>query len=90
MNLLLFKVWISYDKRRWGASFLNLRFENDVKTYGIQTHLKCTVLCCQFENDVKTYGIQTFGQDEKEFYQFENDVKTYGIQTYNIDTDTAF
>ena len=41
------------------SSFLNLRFENDVKMYGTQT------LCFQcravilFENDVKMYGTQT-------------------------------
>ena len=36
-----------------------LRFENDVKMYGIQTYkraIKCKVM---FENDVKMYGIQT-------------------------------
>ena len=41
------------------SSFLNLRFENDVKMYGTQTlpSGKCTA--AQFENDVKMYGTQT-------------------------------
>ncbi len=34
-------------------------FENDVKTYGIQTETSIDVLRFVFENDVKTYGIQT-------------------------------
>ncbi len=38
---------------------MNLRFENDVKTYSIQTHLKITAAAPPFENDVKTYSIQT-------------------------------
>ena len=41
------------------SSFLNLRFENDVKMYGTQTsdlEDRCNVL---FENDVKMYGTQT-------------------------------
>ena len=41
------------------SSFLNLRFENDVKMYGTQTSdLMCTCPF-QFENDVKMYGTQT-------------------------------
>ena len=42
-----------------GISFLNLRFENDVKMYGIQTPLSSAEPSEQFENDVKMYGIQT-------------------------------
>ena len=41
------------------SSFLNLRFENDVKMYGTQTS---TIICrwsSLFENDVKMYGTQT-------------------------------
>ena len=38
---------------------MNLRFENDVKTYSIQTVMLAHVCCTQFENDVKTYSIQT-------------------------------
>ena len=41
------------------SSFLNLRFENDVKMYGTQTlvcHRQTQLL---FENDVKMYGTQT-------------------------------
>ena len=41
------------------SSFLNLRFENDVKMYGTQTLTKCVVLEVAFENDVKMYGTQT-------------------------------
>ena len=41
------------------SSFLNLRFENDVKMYGTQTELKCVLTIRRFENDVKMYGTQT-------------------------------
>ena len=41
------------------SSFLNLRFENDVKMYGTQTHLVQLVRLRSFENDVKMYGTQT-------------------------------
>ena len=41
------------------SSFLNLRFENDVKMYGTQTDLLMFSLLCSFENDVKMYGTQT-------------------------------
>ena len=42
-----------------GMSFLNLRFENDVKKYGIQTLPYSPKFPQGFENDVKKYGIQT-------------------------------
>ena len=41
-----------------GISFLNLRFENDVKLYGIQALITCLTSPITFENDVKLYGIQ--------------------------------
>ena len=41
------------------SSFLNLRFENDVKMYGTQTPGKDTEAVYRFENDVKMYGTQT-------------------------------
>ena len=41
------------------SSFLNLRFENDVKMYGTQTLLRSWRLLWTFENDVKMYGTQT-------------------------------
>ena len=41
------------------SSFLNLRFENDVKMYGTQTRSKLTAVRSLFENDVKMYGTQT-------------------------------
>ena len=41
------------------SSFLNLRFENDVKMYGTQTNIKTAKWETQFENDVKMYGTQT-------------------------------
>ena len=42
-----------------GGSFLTLRFENDVKTYGTETNnIGCRVREW-FENDVKTYGTET-------------------------------
>ena len=44
-----------------GISFLNLRFENDVKMYGTQTKSNLCLHLTQFENDVKMYGTQTVG-----------------------------
>ena len=41
------------------SSFLNLRFENDVKMYGTQTKKKLCQTTAKFENDVKMYGTQT-------------------------------
>ena len=41
------------------SSFLNLRFENDVKMYGTQTKSSPSVFFSLFENDVKMYGTQT-------------------------------
>ena len=41
------------------SSFLNLRFENDVKMYGTQTSDLQRYQTDQFENDVKMYGTQT-------------------------------
>ena len=38
---------------------MNLRFENDVKTYSIQTIQPLPSVTELFENDVKTYSIQT-------------------------------
>ena len=42
-----------------GISFLNLRFENDVKMYGTQTLTQSNIVNLEFENDVKMYGTQT-------------------------------
>ena len=63
------------------SSFLNLRFENDVKMYGTQTALAGKWCCTWFENDVKMYGTQTVLQDPAVEAPFENDVKMYGTQT---------
>ena len=41
------------------SSFLNLRFENDVKMYGTQTGNVSGDVTTMFENDVKMYGTQT-------------------------------
>ena len=41
------------------SSFLNLRFENDVKMYGTQTKSLPHHVARLFENDVKMYGTQT-------------------------------
>ena len=35
------------------SSFLNLRFENDVKGYGFQADIDCPTSHWTFENDVK-------------------------------------
>ena len=63
------------------SSFLNLRFENDVKMYGTQTFVVAVRMLFQFENDVKMYGTQTFMGSTKTRRSFENDVKMYGTQT---------
>ena len=61
-------------------SFLNLRFENDVKTYGTQAIMIMMQQNRLFENDVKTYGTQASGLALYNPSPFENDVKTYGTQ----------
>ena len=63
------------------SSFLNLRFENDVKMYGTQTKMSLYKLICRFENDVKMYGTQTGAAFSPNKAEFENDVKMYGTQT---------
>ena len=64
-----------------GGSFLNLRFENDVKTYGTETEFEKSVARLPFENDVKTYGTETIYEERRVEVKFENDVKTYGTET---------
>ena len=63
------------------SSFLNLRFENDVKMYGTQTMVWTGKTAIKFENDVKMYGTQTPQAAVEQMAQFENDVKMYGTQT---------
>ena len=52
-------VWVPVFYANDGISFLNLRFENDVKMYGTQTNLWVLKTMEMFENDVKMYGTQT-------------------------------
>ena len=63
------------------SSFLNLRFENDVKMYGTQTFSPVCHNLHPFENDVKMYGTQTVTTPMASTVSFENDVKMYGTQT---------
>ena len=63
------------------SSFLNLRFENDVKMYGTQTPNTRYLAWIWFENDVKMYGTQTQMFQVLLYLWFENDVKMYGTQT---------
>ena len=63
------------------SSFLNLRFENDVKMYGTQTEDDFYSAVMKFENDVKMYGTQTPCPEKPSSTMFENDVKMYGTQT---------
>ena len=63
------------------SSFLNLRFENDVKMYGTQTIRILLADEIEFENDVKMYGTQTQSAPVRWGELFENDVKMYGTQT---------
>ena len=65
------------------SSFLNLRFENDVKMYGTQTRNNTVSFNYWFENDVKMYGTQTFAAASCILCKFENDVKMYGTQTHD-------
>ena len=65
------------------SSFLNLRFENDVKMYGTQTSTRHPFQPRPFENDVKMYGTQTLPLHQSPEVVFENDVKMYGTQTEN-------
>ena len=46
------------------SSFLNLRFENDVKMYGTQTRCTPQKSMSVFENDVKMYGTQTRSSEQ--------------------------
>ena len=66
------------------SSFLNLRFENDVKMYGTQTSGVSSIFIMSFENDVKMYGTQTFPACLYNWLSFENDVKMYGTQTVSF------
>ena len=66
------------------SSFLNLRFENDVKMYGTQTKTTQWTEYDAFENDVKMYGTQTVESLHTVTFTFENDVKMYGTQTNRI------
>ena len=61
-------------------SFLNLRFENDVKMYGTQAYTATTQNASKFENDVKMYGTQAWKEVSERSDEFENDVKMYGTQ----------
>ena len=63
-----------------GISFLNLRFENDVKMYGTQAQVLQIRFAPLFENDVKMYGTQAGVQGNAYDFVFENDVKMYGTQ----------
>ena len=63
------------------SSFLNLRFENDVKMYGTQAiPLGIIAAVFVFENDVKMYGTQALKHCIVRVLEFENDVKMYGTQ----------
>ena len=70
------------------SSFLNLRFENDVKMYGTQTQIQEYYNPELFENDVKMYGTQTLSCFPHKKIPFENDVKMYGTQTF-VANDTG-
>ena len=63
-------------------SFLNLRFENDVKMYGTQAGRDLCEVVGWFENDVKMYGTQACEYLSVSPEWFENDVKMYGTQAY--------
>ena len=81
MRNLLNSSWNTLFYASDGISFLNLRFENDVNMYGIQTFPYGFDDKQGFENDVNMYGIQTRPPQEALNLLFENDVNMYGIQT---------
>ena len=70
-----------------GISFLDLRFENDVKMYGTQADFVEAIRTEAFENDVKMYGTQAVKLFQFVLFQFENDVKMYGTQAYKVRTN---
>lgn len=65
------------------SSFLNLRFENDVKMYGTQTRSDKKEPGGKFENDVKMYSTQTFSGQILLNRTFENDVKFIFVNNKN-------
>lgn len=65
------------------SSFLNLRFENDVKMYGTQTPIRPAKDLLRFENDVKMYSTQTFSGQILLNRTFENDVKFIFVNNKN-------
>lgn len=65
------------------SSFLNLRFENDVKMYGTQTCFLRQLYAFVFENDVKMYGAQTVLRSAVPLRSFENDVKFIFVNNKN-------
>lgn len=65
------------------SSFLNLRFENDVKMYGTQALEECRSEEPSFENDVKMYSTQTFSGQILLNRTFENDVKFIFVNNKN-------
>lgn len=65
------------------SSFLNLRFENDVKMYGTQTLRLHKWIKTVFENDVKMYGAQTVLRSAVPLRSFENDVKFIFVNNKN-------
>lgn len=65
------------------SSFLNLRFENDVKMYGTQTMFPLSSSFLSFENDVKMYSTQTFSGQILLNRTFENDVKFIFVNNKN-------
>lgn len=65
------------------SSFLNLRFENDVKMYGTQTNGSPSRKYLTFENDVKMYSTQTFSGQILLNRTFENDVKFIFVNNKN-------
>ena len=65
------------------SSFLNLRFENDVKMYGTQT-LSCGYnLTTWFENDVKCMVLKPLRTIYRSNLTFENDVKCMVLKHYD-------
>ena len=72
-----------------GISFLDLRFENDVKMYGTQAQGNAQWNKSEFENDVKMYGTQAKQTYDLMCRLFENDVKMYGTQAISLAPSVA-
>lgn len=65
INVKFFKCLSTTFYGNDAISFLDLRFENDVKMYGTQTNGNKRHSSYRFENDVKIYGIEEMVYEDR-------------------------